>query len=158
MTASPDRSDRAGTTREETPERDLMDGLVQAAFTVMAVLTRVGSRHELSLTQLRLLGILRDRRPGVTDLARHLGLDKSTISGLVDRAVKRGLVERAADPGDGRAVQVALSARGRQLAETVEDEIAVLIAPMTGNLTSAEQRRMHALLMRMWRTDGHLVT
>jgi len=131
------------------PEHELMDELVQVAFAVMAVLGRVGARHELSLTQLRLLGILRDRRLGATDLARHLGLDKSTISGLVDRAGKRGLVERSADPGDGRAVQVTLSEKGRQLAASMADEVAVLIAPMTDTLTAAEQRRMHALFTQM---------
>lgn len=134
---------------DASPEADLMDGLVQVSFAVMAVLSRVGARHELSLTQLRLLGVLRDRRPGMTELARHLGLDKSTISGLVDRAVRRGLVERVADPGDGRAVQVALSEEGRRLAMTLTDEIALLIAPMTDSLTGAERRRMHLLLMRM---------
>jgi MarR family transcriptional regulator, lower aerobic nicotinate degradation pathway regulator len=129
-------------------DRDLLDTLVQTSFAMMAVLNRVGARHDLSLTQLRLLGILRDRRPGVTDLARHLGLDKSTVSGLVDRAVKRGLVERFADPGDGRAVHVALSAPGRDLAETVEAEIALLVAPMIEGLTRVEQRRLRALLAR----------
>jgi DNA-binding MarR family transcriptional regulator len=151
MTASSDRADTMGA---QSRERDLMDGLVQASFAVMAVLNRVGARHGLSLTQLRLLGILRDRRLGVTDLARHLGLDKSTISGLVDRAARRELVERTADPGDGRAVQVTLSVQGRQLAESIADEIAVLIAPMTDNLTGAEQRRMLTLLMRMGLTGG----
>jgi DNA-binding MarR family transcriptional regulator len=137
-----------------TQERDLMDGLVQTSFEVMALLSRVGSRHDLSLTQLRLLGILRDRRLGVTDLARYLGLDKSTVSGLVDRAVRRGLVERTADPEDGRAVRVTLSARGRQLDEVVVGEVAVFIAPMTGALNGAEQRRMHTLLMRLCGTHA----
>jgi DNA-binding MarR family transcriptional regulator len=85
----------------------------------------------------------------VTDLARHLGLDKSTVSGLVHRAVIRGLVERAADPEDGRAVRVTLSTQGRELARTVVDEVAALITPMTDNLTGVEQRRLRSLLLRM---------
>ncbi|MGY1962144.1 MarR family transcriptional regulator [Nocardia gipuzkoensis] len=64
----------------------------------MAVLTRIGSEHDLSLTQLRLLGLLRDRRPRMTDLAAFLGLDKSTMSGLVERAERRGLVARGKSP------------------------------------------------------------
>jgi DNA-binding MarR family transcriptional regulator len=130
-------------------ERDLMDGLVQTSFEVMAALNRVGARYDLSLTQVRLLGVLRDRRPGVTDLARHLGLDKSTVSGLVDRAARRGLVERVADPVDRRSVRVVLSDRGRELARTAEDELAQLLAPLTGRLSPAEQRRTQALLARM---------
>lgn len=148
MPTSPGHAD------DTTRDRELMDGLVQTSFTVMADLSRVGAGHDLSLTQLRLLGILRDRRLGVTDLARHLGLDKSTISGLVDRAVKRGLVERAADPEDGRAVRVTLSAQGLELARTVVDEVAALITPMTDRLTGAEQRRLRSLLLRMSPTNG----
>lgn len=148
MPTSPGHAD------DTTRDRELMDGLVQTSFTVMADLSRVGAGHDLSLTQLRLLGILRDRRLGVTDLARHLGLDKSTVSGLVDRAVKRGLVERAADPEDGRAVRVTLSAQGLELARTVVDEVAALITPMTDRLTGAEQRRLRSLLLRMSPTNG----
>lgn len=132
-----------------TPERELVDAMVQASFEVMAALNRVGARHDLSLTQLRLLGVLRDRRPGVTDLARHLGLDKSTVSGLVDRAARRGLVERVADPADGRAVRVALSDRGRELARAAQDEVDGLLTTMTGRLSAAERRRTRSLLARM---------
>lgn len=42
----------------------LVDGLVRSAFQVMGVLTRIGAEYDLSLTQLRVLGILRDRTPG----------------------------------------------------------------------------------------------
>jgi MarR family len=35
-----------------------------------------------------------DREPGMLELARHLELEKSSLSGLVDRAESRGLVER----------------------------------------------------------------
>jgi DNA-binding MarR family transcriptional regulator len=127
-----------------------MDGLVQTSFAVMAVLTRVGSQHDLSLTQVRLLGVLRDRRPKMAELAEHLGLDKSTVTGLVDRAEKRGLVERQrAMPDDGRAIRVGLSERGRQLAVDVADQIARQLAPMTKGLTAADRRRMGELLVRM---------
>ncbi|GHF33280.1 hypothetical protein FHX82_005262 [Amycolatopsis bartoniae] len=50
----------------------------------------VAAEHELSVVQLRLLGVLRDRRPGMLELGAHLGLDKSSMTGLVSRAEKRG--------------------------------------------------------------------
>jgi len=82
----------------------------------------------------------------MSELADYLGLDKSTISGLVDRAEKRGLLRRAPSPGDGRATDVFLSAEGVQLAELGEREIAESLSPMTGKLTRAETRRLTALL------------
>src|ERR1700683_255643 len=99
-------------------QRDLIDALVRASFAAMAVLTRIGAEHHLPLTQLRVLGILRDRRVKMSELADYLGLDKSTISGLVDRAEKRGLLQRAPNPADGRAVDVFLAADGQELPDS----------------------------------------
>ncbi|MFD7658421.1 MarR family winged helix-turn-helix transcriptional regulator [Actinosynnema sp. NPDC059797] len=101
----------------------LEDALVRTSFRVMAVLTRIGAEHDLSLTQLRLLGLLRDRRPRMTDLAAFLGLDKSTLTGLVERAERRGLVARGRSPEDRRVVDVSITPAGGELAERVQEEI-----------------------------------
>ncbi|AYF99386.1 MarR family transcriptional regulator [Protaetiibacter intestinalis] len=73
----------------------------------------------LSVQQLRLLGILRDREPTVSELTVHLGLDKSSVSGLVIRAERRGLVRRTPDAVDGRSVRVQLQPHGRALIDQV---------------------------------------
>jgi DNA-binding MarR family transcriptional regulator len=130
-------------------QQQLIDALARASFATMAVLSRVAAEHDLSLTQLRVLAILRDRRIRMSELADYLGLDKSTISGLVDRAQKRGLLQRAPDPADGRAVDVFLTTDGIHLAETGASEIAQSLAPMTGRLTTADKRRLTALLERL---------
>ncbi len=127
-------------------QQDLIDALVRASFAAMAVLNRIGAEHDLSLTQLRVLGILRDRRVKMSELADYLGLDKSTISGLVDRAEKRGLLQRAPNPADGRAVDVFLTAAGTELAGRGAAQIARALSPMTDQLTRAEARRLTALL------------
>ncbi|WP_019927529.1 MarR family winged helix-turn-helix transcriptional regulator [Nocardia sp. BMG111209] len=128
---------------------ELVDSLVQAAFVTMAVLTEVAGDNEVSLTQLRVFGILRDRRVGVTALANYLGLEKSTMTGLVGRAEKRGLLQRAPNPADGRAVDVFLTAAGAELVERVHGHIARTLAPMTDALGPAEQRRLDTLLRRV---------
>jgi DNA-binding MarR family transcriptional regulator len=128
---------------------DLVDALVQTSFVTMAVLNRVGADHDLSLTQLRVLAILRDRRLRMNELARYLGLDKSTMTGLVDRAGKRGLLTREHNPTDGRAVDVFLSADGARLAERLYDQIAQLLSPMTSTLSHTDQRRVQTLLSGM---------
>ena len=130
----------------DTAQQELISALVRASFATTAVLSRVAAEHDLSLTQLRVLAILRDRRVRMSELADYLGLDKSTISGLVDRAEKRGLLQRVPSPGDGRATDVFLSAEGIQLAELGERKIAESLSPMTGKLTRAETGRLTALL------------
>jgi DNA-binding MarR family transcriptional regulator len=127
---------------------DLRDALVQISFALMAVLTEVAGEHDLSLTQLRMLGILRDREPTMADLATFTGLERSTVSGLVDRAAQRGLVTKAADLHDGRSVRVTLTESARGLVPEVTATIGDRIKPLTGQLSISEQKRLTALLTK----------
>jgi MarR family transcriptional regulator, lower aerobic nicotinate degradation pathway regulator len=127
-------------------ELDLTDALVQTSFLVQGAMRRVAARHDLSVVQMRLLGILRDREPGVLALARHLELDKSSVTGLLDRAAGRGLLERVADPDDGRAVRVRLTRKGRALAKRGAEEVAAELAELSVDLKAADRRRLAALL------------
>jgi DNA-binding MarR family transcriptional regulator len=90
-------------------EDEVTDHLVQTAFTVTALLSQVAATHDMSLTQLRVLAIMRDRQPRLGELATYLGLERSSVSGLVDRAVGRGLVARTPSEDDGRSVRLSLT-------------------------------------------------
>jgi DNA-binding MarR family transcriptional regulator len=129
--------------------QELVDALVMTSFATMAVLNRIAAEHDLSLTQLRVLAILRDRRVKMSELTNFLGLDKSTVSGLVDRAEKRGLLQRAPNPHDGRGVDVFLAPSGMRLADRGVAQVAQALSPMTSALTLAEGRRLATLLERM---------
>lgn len=60
-----------------------------------------------------LLALLQDAGPlRASDLVLRLGLDKSTVSRQLSSLVDLGLVDRAADPGDGRAQVLTPSAEG----------------------------------------------
>lgn len=92
------------------------DGLAQLSFLIGGILERRAREHDLSLIQIRLLGVLRDRTPTMHELARLLQLDKSSVTGLIDRAQHRGLVARVPSTADRRAVLVRLTDHGRSLA------------------------------------------
>lgn len=100
---------------DETDTLTPVDATVQLSFAVQAVLTRIAAEYELSVTQLRLLGILRDRSPSMAALATHLGLDRSSVTGLIDRAERRALVARGRSATDARVVTVSMTAEGRDL-------------------------------------------
>jgi DNA-binding MarR family transcriptional regulator len=123
----------------------IVDGLVQLSFLVQGVLGQVAGEHGLSIVQLRLLGVLRDRTPGMLELARHLGLDKSSMTGLVDRAERRGLVRRAADPHDGRAVQVSLTSEGQRLAGVCTADAGRRIRDLTSELSDSGRSQLSLL-------------
>ena len=91
------------------------DALVEVSFAVLDLLSRSAADLDLSVTQLRLIGILRDRSPSMAALADFLRLDRSSVSGLIDRAEKRGLVARRASGDDARVTLIDLTPAGRDL-------------------------------------------
>lgn len=136
-------------TGRDIPRTELVEALGAVAFAVMAALTRVAAAHDLSLTQLRMIGLLRDRRLTITQLADALGLDRSSVSGLVDRTETRGLVQREPNPDDARSVHVTLSPQGAEAFTVGAAETAGMLSSLTDALTPAEARRLTALLDRM---------
>jgi len=131
---------------------EFVNHLVQLSFTVQIILSRAGAAFDLSIIQVRLLGILRDREPTMAQLARFLSLDKSSVTGLVDRAERRGLVRRTAAPQDGRSVQVTVTAEGRRIIETAAGDIERQVLALADGLTSAERDLLATLAGRLvWR-------
>jgi DNA-binding MarR family transcriptional regulator len=125
--------------RGAVPTSELVDSLVQLTFTIHAVLTRVAAAHDVSVTQLRLLGILRDRTPAMTALAEHLGLDRSSVTGLVDRAAQRGLVARTTSPIDARVTTVGITPQGRRVIRQIGDTVSNEIESLVGHIPSRER-------------------
>jgi DNA-binding MarR family transcriptional regulator len=118
---------------------ELVDSLVQLSFAVQDVLTRASAACDLSVTQLRLLGILRDRTPPMTAIADHLRLDRSSVTGLVDRAARRGLVERSTSRQDARVTIVSATSRGMEVGGEIAAMITTEIEALVGNIPVAER-------------------
>jgi DNA-binding MarR family transcriptional regulator len=127
----------------------IVDALAQLSFVVQGALARVATEHDLSLVQTRLLGALRDRSPGMNELARHLELDKSSVTGLVDRAEQRGFVRRKASAADRRAIEVSITAAGRKLAHRVEAEFEQRVVSLVRILTATERAELSELASRI---------
>ncbi|MEK4852957.1 MarR family transcriptional regulator [Paenibacillus sp. FSL H7-0756] len=134
---------------DKLDDLSMVDSLVQLSFLVQNILARIGTEHDLSIIQIRLLGILRDREPGMLQLAKHLGLDKSSITGLVDRAQRRGLVERTVSQIDRRAFNVRATETGWKIIHEVGEQIERQIMAVTDSLTGEEQAQMIALASKI---------
>jgi DNA-binding MarR family transcriptional regulator len=148
------RRTRALAPSPQEADLGLVDALAQLTFAVQGTLGRIAAANGLSIVQTRLLGILRDREPTIKELAAFLQLDKSSVTGLVDRAQERGLVRRTASALDRRSVHVRITAAGRALLEretgTFEEEIAVLVS----DLSPSDRARLSALASLVAITDA----
>jgi len=91
--------------------------------------------------------------PGLrlTDLSERLLVRPPSVTGIVDRLERAGLVSRDGSPTDLRAKQVALTDKGRELVERVlavhEDQMDTVM----GSLTPEEQTDLHRLLDKLGR-------
>ena len=91
-----------------------IDGLLRRIFHPHLRPQHKPEELELTLGQLECLhAISRLEAPSMSDLSRELDLPPSSVTGIVDRLVTAGKVERRSDPDDRRVVRVVLTDRGR---------------------------------------------
>lgn len=82
-------------------------------------------------------------------LAVRAGLDPSTVSRAVAALVSHGLVERRADPADGRASVLVVTDRGRAALAESRDWRAALVARALADWTPEEVDALTAALGRL---------
>ena len=77
----------------------------------------------MTVAQAAALGALAaERRLGLGELGRRLGVSPSTLTRNLDRLVERGFVRRVADSKDARAAAATLTAAGRRAARRVAQQ------------------------------------
>ena len=75
------------------------------------------SELELTMPQARALFFLNEGPARMTSLSEFLGRGMSSATSMIDRLVKKGMVERLEDASDRRVVECRLTSRGREAVE-----------------------------------------
>ena len=119
---------------ETAQELDVAAGLVRLSFLVQEIYARVSEHHDLTPVQARLLCVVADGPRGMADLANQFGVERAALTGLVDRAERRGLAERTAVPGDRRALRVAPTETGCQAAHAFKAEVSAELHKLVADL------------------------
>jgi DNA-binding MarR family transcriptional regulator len=133
----------------ETGEIGVVAALVRSAYLVNAVYAESSREHGLTPQQGQLLCVLMAQPRGMGDLGATLGLAKSSVTGLVDRTERNGLVRREPDPQDTRAVRVALTPQGSKLAREFFAETSRRVEKLSEGLAAAERDELGSLLGRI---------
>ncbi len=123
--------------------------LVRSAFLVNAVYAESAREYGITSQQGQLLCVLMVQPYGMSELGSILGLAKSSLTGLVDRTERHGLVRREPDSRDLRAVRVALTPRGSKLAEEFYDETCRRVEKLPAALGDDERATLARLLGRV---------
>jgi DNA-binding MarR family transcriptional regulator len=88
------------------------------------------------------------------ELNRHVLLSQPALSRLVDRLAERGLVERCADPADGRGVRLSLTDAGRAVQRRIGRQHARGVArAMTAGLNPAELKQLETICLKLARQN-----
>jgi DNA-binding MarR family transcriptional regulator len=100
----------------------------------------------LTLPQLRVLFQIR-RQPGITTnvLARRLGLTAPTVSGLLDKLARTGLVERGRRAEDRRVIPLNLTEEGAATVGEIREGNRALLAALAADLGPDLERVTGAL-------------
>ena len=120
-----------------TPELDAaITTFFQASALLDQIRLRIWDRENLTVTQLRLLGHLRDRE-GLSnaELADLLYVTRPSVSALLERLERGGFIRREVSPNDRRGINIWLEPRGRggagNLREGTRGDPATLMEEMT---------------------------
>ncbi|MCE7009245.1 MarR family winged helix-turn-helix transcriptional regulator [Kibdelosporangium philippinense] len=122
-----------------------MMGLGRQWAAVSSQLSKIG----IDKTSMVLLGALKHIGPARSNaLAEAVYSDPSTISRQVAGLVKDGLIERRADPADGRASLLAVTDKGRALLDARHRQRSSSLARMLAHWPEEDRERFVELLER----------
>ena len=85
----------------------------------------------------------------INTLGKKVLLTSGSITTAVDRLVKKELVQRKADPDDGRVALVDLTSQGRTLIEEAFQQHEVALERATAGLTQHQKEQVAVLLKKL---------
>ena len=105
-------------------------------------------KMKITTPQFVILEILhREGGARMTDLARLINVSTAAITGIVDRLVRDGYVERASDPSDRRIIKVGLTAKGDRAVKNIIDQRKHIFSNIFGVLSGEEREKYLEILV-----------
>ena len=132
---------------------ELADTVVRELFLLVRQVKRSAERHRpeaiVDMAGYHVLAYLKHEGPQrAGEIATTFHSDPSTISRMVSGLVKTGLLERRADPADGRASLLAATDEGFRVIETERRRRAQVIAEVLGSWSDTDRKNLTGLLER----------
>ena len=91
------------------------------------------------------------------ELGRRAGLEPSTMTGLLDRMARDGLLTREPDPDDRRAHKIQLTALGRQIRDPVSDVVDKTLEMVLHDVPEGALEQLKVTLRQVL-TNAHRMT
>jgi DNA-binding MarR family transcriptional regulator len=108
----------------------------------------------LSSSQARVVRLLADGPLRMSVIADRLAVVPHSVTDVVDRAERAGVVARRRDPLDRRSTLVELTPQGRHLLDQLDEARRQTAARVFGPLTDDQRRELVTVLLAICGTDG----
>lgn len=128
---------------------EIADALISLIRIYSNIRTRLANTADAEIAPLFLLvKLVKDGPKRAKDLAEMMCADQSTVSRQVAALVKAGLIEREADPEDGRASILVPTELGLQRVQEHFQDRGKAVEPIIGDWPAADRRQFRRLLQR----------
>lgn len=86
----------------------------------------------------------------ITDLSKKVFLDNSTLTGLIDRLERAGLLIRLGVPGDRRAYNIHLTEKASEIRDAVLDVSSMVAETMLDGCSESEKAAFRKVLLHIY--------
>lgn len=123
-------------------DKNLLVDIWMISLLTLGVVDEMLAEAPLTADEFALYGLIVDLAPTAADLARGTGIPPTTLSGILNRCVRRGEVQKIPNPSDRRSYVLGLTDAGMELYATLvpklQDSLAEIRAAL--QLPEAELR------------------
>nr|WP_306239361.1 MarR family transcriptional regulator [Ornithinimicrobium cryptoxanthini] len=128
---------------------DVTAGLIRSAALIHDVHAAVSGEHGLTPQQAQLMCVVGDQPSSMVQLGALLRIGKSSMTGLIDRAQRAGLVQRVPAPDDGRSFLIEPTPLGRRTNEGFRRAVGQRLDEVMATLTTQERDTLAAVLSKI---------
>ncbi|GAA3084999.1 MarR family transcriptional regulator [Streptomyces olivoverticillatus] len=107
------------------------------------------AKLDLSVREQVALNAIAEGAPNQLTIARRSGLDKSTLTPVLDQLERKKLIDRRLDPDDRRARIVTITDAGRRILTRSGRTTTEIEEDLLADLTPDEQGQFRAMLQRI---------
>ncbi len=156
---SPSADDPGNTSRSKAAPPDVVqpDSIRNAIYLIRKLMQsgayytkELNKKYNVSAPQIACLLALLDGGPmALSQVAKKIMVNSSTLTGIIDRLELKGLVTRTRTSLDRRVITIELTARGRSLAENAPPPIQMKIVEGLKKLDNEQRERIVQALSKL---------
>ena len=107
-------------------------------------------KGKITLPQLLILELLsRQGASKMTDLAKYMQVTTAASTGIVERLVRQGYVQRAYDQNDRRIVRIKLNAKGTELLKKISQQRTQSVTRIFSQISEDDRAEYLRILMQV---------